>query len=167
MMVFYCIIFLFLAVLSFLLWTPILFEIDSSRKLLQIRIRGIASARLVIIESKIGIGLNVFGWQKIILAGRKEKPKEVKEKKSNFHLKRSTLKKMPRKIRSVLRSFRVQEFYLNIDTDDYATDALLYPVAVMFSRPNRQLSINFLGEVELRLQIQNNLQRMLRAYLFT
>ncbi|MFI5263114.1 MAG: hypothetical protein ACHQM6_01205 [Candidatus Kapaibacterium sp.] len=152
-----------LGLLSFLLWTPIYLEADSPGRLLQIRIRGIGSARLVVSESRIGIGLNILGWEKNVFPGKGTKPK----KKGGVTLKRSTLKKMPRKILSVLRSFQVQNLYLNIDTDDYATNALLYPIGVLLSRPNRQMSINFLGEVELRLQIQNNLQRMLRAYLFT
>jgi len=166
-MIIYSIIVFLACILIFLLYTPIFLEIDSTRRLVQIRMRGVARVRIITRESKIGICLNILGWEKLIFPGTRRKRKEAAAKTSGFQLKRSTLKKMPAKILAVIRSFRVKIFDLNIDTDDYAVNALLFPFAVLLSRSNHSVRINFEGEVELRLTIENNLQHMLRAYLFT
>jgi len=162
-MIIYTLIILAIAVFIFLFLTPIIFEIDSKRYIYQIRIWGIGSMNVIVVHSNICFRLNILGWKKDFYPGQKEK-KILKKKEITTKHKKISLKKILHKGNAIIRSFDVKYFYVNLDTDDYVMNAWLYPLATLLSNENRRLSINFLGEVELRLKIENSLQRMLRAY---
>jgi len=73
--------------------------------------------------------------------------------------------KHPIKIaRRLWRSFHVLQFRLNIDTDDYVLNAYLYPAfKAISSKRKMDCVVNFRGQTELLLVIENRLFRILYA----
>ncbi len=60
----------------------------------------------------------------------------------------------------ILRSFRVRQFKLQIDTDDYVWNAWLFTPVYLIPGLRRHISINFMGRNGLVLQIENQLWRL-------
>ena len=153
------------AIVLFLLITPIVLEVDSERGKYQVCYRGIGSCNAVIVGGRLLFILHLLGWKKTIdpFAPRINKNKPEKPKRSKTR-RRMTPSKMLRKARAVLRSFRVQYFYVDVDTDNYVTNAWLYPIAMLGrSSGGPWIHINFSGETVVRLRIQNSVGRMLYA----
>ena len=60
----------------------------------------------------------------------------------------------------VIRSFKVRRFHLDIDTDNYTTNALLYPALTI---AKADINVNFNGVNELDLEIENRAFNILKA----
>ena len=69
------------------------------------------------------------------------------------------------KIWSVLKSFKVRQFALSLDTDDYCLNALIFPVFHQLTVMGLQIKVNFQGENYCLMVIRNNLWRMGISYL--
>jgi hypothetical protein len=84
---------------------------------------------------------------------KKEKPK-----------KRRKLSLMIRRIYQVIKSFRLSEWELAIDSGDYAVNAQIYPLNY-FPKTFRHLFINFNGENFLVLKMSNSPWKVLYNFL--
>ena len=153
-------------ILSFVLWTPIMLIVDTTVGQYELRVRGIASCSLHFEEYKPLLFLKIFGWTKIfdLTTNKGEKRTSEKEKITEAK-KRMPFQKVMREGKAVLYSFKVKYLYLDLDTDDYVLNGLLYPAALMLSRENARFGINFAGLAQLQLLVENRLRRILFAYL--
>jgi hypothetical protein len=150
-------------VVVFLLLTPIVIELDSEQNLYQIRISGIARMNIIFGEPFILIKIHAFGFEKIIDPMQMQWKRTRKERLKRER--RFSFKKVMQKGTAIIRTFEIRYINMDIDTDDYALNALLYPFALLFSQPGRQIQINFHGENALKLKIVNNMERMLLAFI--
>ena len=85
-------------------------------------------------------------------------------KKTSKNKKKKNVSRMARKMIRVIRTFRVKQWQIGIDTGDYGLNARLYPVNFLpafYSHVN----INFIGENFFFIQINNNAWRMVYAFL--
>lgn len=151
-----------LLLLSGLLFTSFYLEIDSIRNLFRLRFGRMVRADLSIKESLFKIDLYFLGIPIKIdpYKGTKKAPGEIKQvktkKKVNINF---------RKIMAVLKSFRVKEFYMNIDTGNEQSNGMLFPVFLGLSYiSKRNISINFIDQNDFKLIIQNNAARVAWAY---
>ena len=153
-------------IISFVLWTPIMLIVDTTVGQYEVRMRGIASCSLHFEEYKPLLFLKIFGWTKIFdpTTNREEKRTSKKTKTSQVK-KRLPVEKIMKKGKAILYSFKVRYLYLDLDTDDYVLNGLLYPAALMLSRKNATFNINFVGVTKLQLTIENRLGRILFAFL--
>lgn len=152
-----------IGIVGFILLTPLVLEVDTDHRVYRIRLRGIAASELIFPNGRIHVRLWVLGYSKIFDPFSKKKgPTPPPEKKTKEH-KRFGVSKVSRKALSVLKSFTVKYLYINIDTDDYLMNAWLYPLVVPLSRGSRTFRINFNGEVDMRLRIENRLGKILVA----
>jgi len=157
---FYIIVFFFLVLFTFLLFTPLSIEIDSRNNFYLIRFFGIASAQIIFGNPFLTLEIHAFGFRKIIDPLQvKSKPKKINGKK----VKAIPFHKVLQKGNAIIRSFSVKYLFINFDTDDYTLNGLLFPFFSMISRPDRQLLINFYGERSVKLKIASNIERMLLA----
>lgn len=160
-----------LFIFIYLLFAPFFVEIDSDTGLFRLRFHVLASAWLIINTESIFLNLKIGWWKKEIdLLLRKEKKKyepdmpfenwlQAEKKSIPFH-------KTWKKIKAVVKSFRVTKCYIMIDTGNMPWNGILYPWFYLFSRRvNKNVMINFRGENTVILQIQNSLARMLWAYI--
>ena len=70
---------------------------------------------------------------------------------------------MLRKAIRVMRTFRVTQWEMDVDTGDYVWNAWLYPVGHWMSKGNRHIRVNFRGENEWLLTVENRLYRIVYA----
>ncbi len=93
---------------------------------------------------------------------RKKKPAgrdRAVKKKGNSHMSWSRVKKM-------MTSFQVKQLYINIDTDDFSLNGLLYPIAHWVRSYGQEVVVNFSGKNQVKMIIENRLFRIARAYFF-
>lgn len=157
------IIILILGVLLFMLFIPIIIEINTIKKIYQIRISMIGSIDMML-SDKITFQLKLLGIKKTFApfdAIRQQKEENTKSEIKTGEIKNISTKKLF----SLIRSFKVKKIYVNIDTKDYIQNALLFPLFFLLNTKNRQLTINYFGRNELILVIENNIYRILQAFL--
>ncbi|WP_266367204.1 hypothetical protein [Tellurirhabdus rosea] len=163
---FVCILSLLGLILGWLLVARLAVVIDTDARLYLLQWQGVASARMV---ADGHVRLWVLGWTRTINPWQREtRPASAvpaKKAKSRRTGPRPSFRTLRRKGLAVLRSFRVHEFYVNLDTDNYLTNAYLYPVMGVLSGPNRRFRINFNGDLTVRLRMENRLYRIVLALL--
>ena len=155
---------IFILVFSYILFAPFYLEIDSSRSLFGIRFHHLARGRLLITDSSLKIDLRIAGWTNQIALltqkERKEKPIVVKRKGNPRRISFSKMKAM-------LKSFKVNKCYLNLDLENAEWNGILFPAFFWMSRvTGKKIQINFLGANEIKLEIENNIARILWAFIF-
>jgi hypothetical protein len=69
------------------------------------------------------------------------------------------------KMLAVVKSCKVREFQLNLDTDDFCLNAQLFPVFYLASLRGTQVDINFCGKNNLDLVIENRLFNMILHFI--
>ena len=84
-----------------------------------------------------------------------------KSKKKARKLTRKRLRLIMTIIWKIIRSFKLRQFKLNIDTTDVIWNAYLIPVFSFAHRDNIQLSVNYEDKNEFILHFENNLGRII------
>jgi len=110
---------------------------------------------------KMAIGFFHKQWdlEKIILH-RKKKAKAA----PSIQRKKRSGKRRLNKVLNVIKTFRVTEWELAIDTDDVVRNAWLYPLN-FFPRAGGHVNINFIGENFLAIKIRNAPWKLAYAFL--
>lgn len=159
-----------LLLLLYVLWAPFYLEVDSEQGRYRLRFHRLAYVWLNWEEVMPELWVKALWWQKQIDLAEGEKPKKVADAlphKPELKKKRG----LPRWLQikptlAVLRSFSIDECYVDVDTDDVVMNGQLYPVlylaGVTIGHPVR---INFMGDNIIRLQVSNTLGRIAWAYL--
>lgn len=161
--------FLLFCVLLFcyLLLAPFYLEIDSTSNLLRIRFHQLVVAEIKTSDSSLIMELRVAWWKKKfdLLAEniRKEKTVEIKKE-----MKKKSRKISFSKIKAVIKTFKINKCTVHIDTGSMQTNGILFPVFFWIGKWSRKdININFINENKIILQIENNLARMVRAFIFS
>ena len=163
----------FLGFSLFILFTPFVFEIDSTIGVCSARITGLICITLLFRDESLSLALSVLGWKKVydLLAPRKKSIRSNSAKKGSPKKANSSRAKRALPIVRIIRfasrllaTFHVDIFQLNLDTGDWLLNSLLFPFAFLVSRTNRLLRINYNGDVMLKLRISNNLARILPVF---
>jgi hypothetical protein len=155
-----------LAIFGYLLFAPFYIEINSINSLYGVRFHRIASAKLIFADNLLKIDLHIIGWKKQIdpfekRAKRKEKTVVQKKKKQRtlFSISRA---------KALIKSFKINKFYLNIDTGNLQLNGILYPCFYWLGNyAGKPIAINFLNKNEIILEIENNLAGIIRAFIYS
>lgn len=153
---------------GWLLFAPFFLEIDTRVGLYRVRFHRMASVRLCMEGNGI-IEVRLAFWSKRInLLDRKRgttpAPKKTGVKSAQRKKQAVPLGKMIR----VMKSFRLNRFWLTLDTGNEATNGILYPCFGLLAwYTGKDVSINFTGRNEIVLETENNIARMLWAYFKT
>lgn len=101
-------------------------------------------------------------WHKIIDLLAPKKTHMKKEIKRTREKQKISL----RKILLVIKTFKVNKFYLTIDTGSMWLNGMIYPLFLWLGmRLKRNVTINFVNENEIIFETENNLFRVLRVYI--
>jgi len=158
-----------ITVLTYLLFAPFFLEIDSTKGMFKIRFHHLISVRILLENSSLILEIKSPMWNKRInLLAQNERrktfpKKKVLEKKKDgksFKIKFS-------KIKAMIRTFKVNTFFVNLDTNDVLLNAKLFPVFLglrIYTR--KELYINFIGKNEIKIEIENNMARIIWAFIF-
>ncbi|MBS1524542.1 MAG: hypothetical protein JST19_02770 [Bacteroidetes bacterium] len=156
-----------LIALAYLLLAPFYVEINTASDLYRVRFHRLVSTALLITGEGLQMDLRIARWKKRIdlLAPRKsarnEKKKPAKKPAGRKHISFRT-------IWAVIKTFKVNRFFLTADTGDPALNGKVFPVVYAVSVfTGQNLSVNFSGRNELILDISNNLARVLRAFIYS
>lgn len=158
---------LLLALLLFLLFTPIRLKIDSLAKQFYVQVWGVATCRLVWQEGPL-LRVEVLFFRFTIDPMRKRdtrgKTLDVRQETEDARRGKKSRMGQLKRFLNVLRSFEVKAFRLDLDTSDVLWNGYLYPVFFFLNSAKTPMHINYEGRVELLLHIENRLARMLWAY---
>lgn len=156
-----------LVFITILLLIPIRFKIDSNRNIYLAEWKHLFSAKVLLQNEEPIVQLKSFFWKKEInLLKIKSSPSKTAQKKKKSSKQKKSKFNFRRKIKPLLKSFQVRKFFINIDTNDYVWNAYLFPVFYFLKSEKRQMHINFNGNVEVLLDIQNRPIRILWALIF-
>jgi hypothetical protein len=161
---------IFSLLIIYFLFAPIYIEMNSTAGLFRVRFHRIASSNFLIRNDSLFLNLKIGWWNKEFdLLKGKEKADRVKKITEVQKARRKKSIRFPsawKKIKGIVRSFRIRECYITIDTGDMPLNGILYPWFYLFSKRIRKIvMINFQGENTVILQINNSLARMLWAYI--
>lgn len=154
---------LLLGIIAYLLFASAYLLIDSRQGRVECGLGPLARARLKL-EPRPMIQLSIVGWkQEIALTGRKRKATQPAAKLA--HRSRRLSARAMRRIWAAIKSFRVRQFCLRMDTGDVQLNGLLFPLAYWLARrTGRPIDVNFTNHNELVVEVHNNLARLLWAY---
>lgn len=157
---------LLIAVFLFILFAPIVIDVDSEQGVIGIRFSRLAEANLCLNETVQVARVRIAWWKKEYDLTRlpvSSKPKVKREVPAKR--KRMQVRTLLRKIKGVLRSFRLNTCTVSIDTGDMPMNGILFPFFYLLRlRTGKDISISFTGETVVVLQAENSIARMLWAY---
>ena len=156
---------LFLLIIGGLLFTPISVDIDSETNQYQLAWGRILTFNFIPLKNDFLFRLKVVFWKKdwsiFELKTEKKEPKSKPDRKS-----KTSFKKAKTWMKVVGKSFKIRTFHLNLDTDNYITNAYLFPIFYFLNFRKGNWKINFEGKTELRLWAVNKpiwvLQKMIK-----
>ena len=149
---------------TFLLLTPIIFELDSETGQFELRIAGIAKANLIL-EDQLWLQFRVLIFKFRIdpfKPGKKKPQEEIKRKKNR---KKISFKALATKSSALVQSFHIRKFHCDMDSGNFLLNSWLYHVFHFIDPSHRHWNINFIGRTNIALTIENNLLRLIRAML--
>ena len=155
--------FLLLALLTYLLFLPIDIVLNSTSRQFFVRLGVLARADVVQDENYlIRIDLRtLFMRFKFYPLKRKKSKKKTKKKSREGKFKWSYLNTAV----SLIRSFEVKNFSLDIDTGSCITNAKLYPAFAFLDFWVGNYQINFDGRNHLELELQNRPYRIIKSFI--
>ena len=168
-----CILALFLALLLFLLFTTITLKIDSYQQQYYVQVWGLCRASIVtgdapILEFRVlFLRFRIDLLEQVSKGIARRKQRQEAATSSPERKDRRMPKRMGQRLWRVLRSFKVRQLELDLDTGSVQWNAYLWPLFyfLRFRHALRHLHINYNGRVEAALHIENRLARMLWAFI--
>lgn len=155
---------------AYLLLMPIIVSIDTKKNEYYLQLKGLAKAYILPNEETlIRIQLNVlfmtFNIDPLDEYYKRKQSKKLKKsnqkpKKENRHRKIEIIK-----IIRLLKTFKVKEFYINLDTGSVITNAKLFPVFQCLNYYKGGFHINFLGHNQLALKLQNRPINIIKTFI--
>lgn len=152
---------LFLLIVLYVLFVPIILYIDTATNQYFFQLKGLAKATIEtdkkeIIIIKLRLLLFHFNFYPLKRKTIKKSKKTVK-KKRNIRMTFTTLLR-------IVRSFKIKQFKIDIDTGDYITNAQLYPIAALLNYSKHAFYINFSGNTNMLLFVKNRPIRVIRSF---
>lgn len=157
----------FLLLVIYLLTAPVWLEIDTEKEVYRAGFHWLLSISVSVRGGTLQMDMRFLRIKRKVVVDPSPRETEQPAKTKRRARKRRRPDGLPvRKIIAVLRSFRIRELTLQLDTGDQPVNGLLYPLAAWLRhRTGHDIRIGFNGESRLVLRIRNNLARMLWAYL--
>ena len=154
---------LVVVILTYLLGAPFYFEINSKENVCRIRFHKLATVRIYFTEKSLFLELRAMGCCKsmdLLISRKKQAKRDKTTAKSSLGI------SFP-KIRAIVRSFRLSECSVSLNTRDMALNGILFPWFLWIGRLiKKDIRINFYNETEIALVAKNNFYRILWAYVF-
>jgi hypothetical protein len=140
-------------------------QLNNSTGFYGVRFHRLATANLVVTDGHLKINLQAMGWQTridpFVKKAKVEPSGASKKKKKKWRFTFPMLK-------ALLLTFKIKTCCLDIDTGNVQLNGLLYPVFYWFSSFTTQaIAINFLNHNNINLTIENNIARLIKAYIYS
>ncbi|MEZ5044556.1 MAG: hypothetical protein R2828_31970 [Saprospiraceae bacterium] len=153
----------FVVLITWVLITPLFLVIDTETGEYSLKWQGIGA---IYLTSDFHLNWRLLYWKKEYdLFAPKEKPLLPSTQKATASKKSPTWKPSLAKVKHLSRTFQVKTCSLNLDTDNYLWNAYLFPIFYFLNTSKRNLRINFKGEFQCHLIVENRLYRLLYVFL--
>ena len=156
-----------ISIIAVIAFTQVRIQIDSDRQVAGFSWGSLAFVRLSLKNEMPVASLNILGWRRhwnlVELIAHHKKHKDQNHTKRRIKKDRKQIRF--RKILNMARSFKVEEFKLKLDTDDFVVNAWLWPAAEFLRFQGADVRINFEGVNEIKLSITNSPFRLLIAWI--
>lgn len=149
-----------------LLFVPIILFIDTNTNQYYIQFKGLAKVSVEANEEeilKLKLKVLFMNFDFFPLREHKKQIKKVdltkvkpKKRQNRFSLKTGV---------RVLKTFKIKQFVLNIDTGDCIYNAKLYPLFTFLSYRKGNFNINFVGRNQLVLHLKNRPIYILKSFI--
>ena len=159
---------LIMALVVFLVFTPVSLRIDTYRKEYYVQVWGVIRAWLEWDRGpilKLRVPFYVIRLDPLAPAHKKEKKPAIKKRRARRKRHRGgTTSGRFMKVSKLIRSFRVREFKLELDTGDVVQNAYWYPLFFHLNRLGKGTwQVNFAGHNGMILHLENRAIRVLWA----
>jgi len=164
-MVLFIVITIFILLLVSLLLAPIIVCIDTSSNQYYLQLQGLIKANLEKHDTEIfRIRLNVL-FMKFYIYPLKKKRINKQKKSNKEHL--SKHKKHISFSRSfkILRTFKIKQFFIDMDTGNCILNAKLYPLFALLNYNTGNFHINFQGRNQLVLIVKNRPIDIIKSFI--
>ena len=163
MLVIYILLLIILALLLWIIFTPVYVRVDTTMDLYEVSQAGTIRMSLHPGEDAL-FRMRVFGLQVPVKASgkSKKKPGEREKKKSRFKRSASAWRYM---VGGVLRSITLQRLACSVDLDNVVLNAQLVPVLMLVNRGPVSINTNLSGQYYLQLQVRARLNRLLWTFI--
>lgn len=156
-----------LGIAMYVLFAPVVLEIDTTQNLYRLRFHWLAWGRVYFMGYEPWAEVKVGWWHKQF--NLLDMPKGTEKKEERPSVKKPT-KKRPKikwdSVKALLRSFKVEKFSWSLDTGDFALNGQLYPIFWWFAfKSGYNTQINFVGENYLVLTVKNTGWRVMKAFI--
>lgn len=154
----------FVFVVAWLLFAPVILDIDTRIPAARFEWKGLGNAIIIFQEEEWRLRFRIFFFRKELnLSTMKRKPKMKKTKKEKHKRKNMNSRKMVMKGMRILKTFRATQWRISLDTGNNMYNAWLYPLNFIIGAEH--CNVNFYGENYLVLNLKNNLGRILYAWI--
>jgi hypothetical protein len=142
---------------TYLLLMPIILSINTQKNEYYIQLKGLAKANIEpdekeIIRIRLKVFFMTFYFFPIEEYYKRERVKKLKPKK---HKTKSREHFGLSKGLKVLKTFKIKQFAINIDTGNVITNAKLYPAFAFLNYHIGGFNVNFQGRNQLAVRLQN------------
>jgi len=164
-MIWVIILIVLISFISWLLISPVVIKVDTMIPMTELRWVSIGNVRIWY-ETEWWLSFRILFFQKTIrFSEMKRKSKKIKDTASKKKPKKKIkISRMLKKLTRVIKTFRVTEWQLAIDTGDSTRNAQLYPLNYL-PYTFEHLRINFRDENFLLLKIRSSPWKILYAFL--
>ena len=155
---------------AYLFFAPLYIEIDTEHSLYRIRLHRLFSVAFLVDNTASLVEMQLLSrkWRMDLSKAPARKETEPVRTGTTAHgARKSAVKNIPaRKLAAVLKSFRINQLEVTIDTGDMQWNGMLYPLFYWLgASTGKNIQINFEGRNSILLQLENNLARMSKAFL--
>ncbi|NAY91314.1 hypothetical protein GTQ34_05225 [Muricauda sp. JGD-17] len=148
-----------------LLLIPFEIYINTNSNQYYAQLRGLAKASIEqdkeeVLRIRLKVPFKNFFFYPLRKSSVSQQKKTVKKK-----VKKKRRKIGPRRILSVLKSFKIKKMLVDIDTGNCITNAKLYPVFALLNHYFGRFQINFEGRNQMVLLLQNRPIYIIRSFI--
>ena len=164
-MTFFIVITVFLLLIVFLLLQPIIICRDSMSNQYYIELKGLIKANLEKHEAEVfRIRMKIVFMNFYIYPFKTRRLKKQKKGKEKQVMKTKRHSSSIR-IFKILRTFKIKQFYINIDTGNCILNAKLYPLFALLNYNIGNFYINFQGQNQLVLIMKNKPINIIKSFI--
>jgi len=152
-----------------MLFAPLRLWLDSSKNIYRCSWGRLITCQ-ILVEDRIFLEFRMlfwhWRWDVLSKLARGRPSGEARSRRRPRKRKERKPRNLTWRLFGVLRSFRVTQFHLRVDTGDYVWNSYLYPLVYGLYGQRGVVQVNFSGDTELLLLVENRIIKMLRAFIF-
>ena len=152
-------------VLLYLLFMKMVLFVDTANDEYYVQAKGLAKAKIESHETElIEVKLYTLFMKFSFFPLKKSKKKKKKPKKDKIAVRKSKTREFQRLVR-IARTFKVDQFLVDIDTGNCITNAKLFSPFSFMNFYGGQFRVNFEGRNRLLLRVQNRPIRIIKSFI--